>query len=154
MRVLVTSNSQIISIGRPHQNCGHILIVGLDGGVLLLQNGHQSGWAEAAMKYWLSKQLQRLSAFLKIVKPYCSHVVERRKQWLEWKVTRDAYFVCCVCFPSVTWFQQRCAGLPAGAHPEDCPPPNFSNWRRFLDTKLFAAQNPIPPPPPSAHAGY
>ena len=90
MRVLVTSNSQIISIGRPHQNSGHILIVGLDGGVLLLQNGHQSGWAEAAMKYWLSKQLQRLSAFLKIVKPYCSHVVERRKQWLEWKVIDDA----------------------------------------------------------------
>jgi len=93
MRVLVTSNSQIISIGRPHQNCGFILIVGRDGGVLLLQNNHQSGWAEAAMKYWLSKQLPRLSAFLKIVKPYCSHVVERRNQWWEWKVTRYAHIL-------------------------------------------------------------
>jgi hypothetical protein len=89
---------QVSCIGKPSANAGYIIVVGRDGGVCMFENSADSNWVRKAANYWLVKQHHRLSAFVKIAKPYSEHVAKREIEWLEWKVTPDVFsamfFVC------------------------------------------------------------
>ena len=44
--------------------------------------------------------------------------------------------------------QELCAGLADGDH---LPPPDYKEWRMFMDVNAAAAHHPIPPPPTGWH---
>jgi hypothetical protein len=73
-------------------NCGYIVVVGRDGGVVVFVNQHTSAWTKSSTGHWLHKQQQRVVAFVKLARAYMEYVSKRETEWLAWKVIRHLLF--------------------------------------------------------------